>query len=329
MLELSHVRSLIGRNMRLLLIGAMSLAGIAAHAATDSLATQTRLDAHTVIQSQNGSNLTQGVFTVSVTGQDGKPATGAVALKDGGRQLAGVVLNASGTAEITLNLAQGTHSLSAVYQGDSTHAASASAVAQVTADATTGTPNFNVAVSPATLTLTQGQSGNTTISVTPVNSSALSGPMFVTLSCAGNPDQSSCTFTPSTVEILPNATSAVTADMVMATQLGNNTGSLARPGNGTALAILFPGALGLAGLAFGARRRGWARLMLIAFVALATSLGMTACSPLYNYYNHGPNANLPTPTGTFQMKVTAQSSDGVTAITNSTSFALTVNAATN
>jgi hypothetical protein len=324
------VRSMIGRNMRLLLIGAMSLAGIAAHAATDSLATQTRLDAHTVIQNQNGSNLTQGVFTVSVTGQDGKPATGAVVLEDGGKQLAAAVLNAQGTAEIDTNLAQGSHSMTAAYQGDATHAASASAVAQVTADATsTGAPNFGVAVSPATVTLTQGQSGNTTVSLTPVNSSALTNPMFVTLSCSGNPDQSACTFTPASVEILPNATAAVTSTMVMATQYSNNTGSLVRSGNGTALAILLPGALGLAGLAFGARKRGWARLMLIAFVALATSLGMTACSPLYNYYNHGPTPNLPTPTGTYQMKVTAQSSNGVTAITNYTSFVLTVNAATN
>jgi large repetitive protein len=322
------VRSMIGRNMRLLLIGAMSLAGIAAHAATDSLATQTRLDAHTVIQNQNGSNLTQGVFTVSVTGQDGKPATGAVVLEEGGKQLAGVVLNAQGTAQIETYLATGSHSMTAVYMGDSTHAASTSAVAQVTADATsTGTPNFGVAVSPGTLTLTQGQSGNTTISLTPVNSSALTGPMFVTLSCSGNPDQSSCTFTPASVEILPNATAAVTSNMVMATQATPTRGARLAHDNGTALAFLLPGALGLAGLAFGARKRGWVRLMLIAFVALATSLGMTACSPLYNYYNHGPDDNLPTPTGTFQMKVTAQSSNGVTAITNSTSFVLTVNAA--
>ena len=314
--------------MRFLLIGAMSLTGVAAWAATDSLATQTRLDAHTRIASRSGSNLTEGVVSISVTGQDGKPATGAVVLEDGGKQLAGAALSANGTAELTVDLAAGNHPLRAVYQGDAAHAASASAVAQVSADATsTGAPNYQVAISPASLTLTQGQSGTITVSLTPVNSSALTGPMFITLSCSGNPDQSACTFTPGSVEILPNATTAVTSSMVMATQATPTRGAAARRSSGTALAVLLPGMLGLAGLAFGARKRGWARLMLIAFVALATSLGMSACSPLYNYYNHGPNDNLPTPAGTFQMKVTAQSNNGVTAITNSTSFVLTVNAA--
>jgi hypothetical protein len=51
---------------------------------------------------------------------------------------------------------------------------------------------------------------------------------------------------------------------------------------------------------------------------------MTACAPRYNYFNHGPPHNLPTPSGTYTLLVTAQSSNGVTAITNSTKFALTV-----
>jgi Bacterial Ig-like domain (group 3) len=330
MLEQAHVRGTIGRGMRLLLIGAMSLTGIAAQAATDSLTTQTRLDAHTRIQSREGNNLTEGVLSVSVTGQDGKPATGAVVIEDNGKQLAGVALNASGTAELSIDLTEGGHSLRAVYQGDSAHAASASASAQVTAEASSsGTPNFQVSISPATLTLTQGQSGTIVVSLTPVNSSALSGPMFVTLSCSGNPDQSSCTFTPQNVEIQPNATANVTSSMVMTTQAQPAHGAQLAHNSGTALAILLPGAAGLISLAFGARKRGWARLMLIALVALVTSLGMTACAPLYNYYNHGPPYNLPTPTGTYQMKITAQSSNGVTAITNYTAFALTVNAASN
>jgi hypothetical protein len=331
-LEQAHVRGTVGRSLRLVLIGALSVTGSVAMAATSSpdtqtgLDTQTRLEAHTRVESRNGSNFTQGVFSVSVMGEDGKPAVGAVTLEDGGKPLAGVKLNADGQAEIALNLAAGTHTVSAVYAGDAAHAGSSSDDVQVRAEATSGTPDFQVAVSPATMTLTQGQSGTVTISLTPVDSSALTGPMFVTLSCSGQPDQSSCTFTPQNVEIQPGATAAVTSDMVMATQATPTRGAVAERGNGIALAILLPGALGLAGLAFGARKRGWARLMLIAFVALVTSLGMSACSPRYDYYNHGPTANLPTPAGTYQMKVTAQSSNGVTAITNSTSFVLTVNA---
>lgn len=327
-LEQAHVRGTIGRGLRLLLMGALSIAGIAAHAAADPMATETRLDAHTRILSRNGVNLTQGVFSVSVTGQDGMPATGAVAIEDGGKPLAGVVLNASGTAQVELDLAEGRHSLRAVYQGDSVHAASTSAASDLTADAT-GTPDFQLAVSPTSLTLTQGQSGSTTISLTPINSDALTGPMFVTLSCSGEPDQSACTFTPQNVEIQPNSTAAVISNMVMSTQATGTRGALVLRDNGTALAILLPGALGLLGLALGARRRGWSRLMLIAFVALVTALGMTACAPRYNYYNHGPPYNRPTPAGTYQMQVSAQSSNGVSATTHTTNFVLTVKAPSN
>jgi hypothetical protein len=329
MLEQAHVRGTISRGLRLMLMGSLSVMGGVALAATDSPVTQTRLEAHTRIESRNGSNLTQGVFSVTVTGEDGKPAAGVVTLEDGGKPLAGAALNASGQAEVTLDLAAGTHTLRAVYAGDAAHAGSSSATAQVTADATTGTPDFQIAVNPASMTLTQGQSGTAVVSLTPVDASALTGPMFVTLSCSGFPDQSSCTFTPQNVEIQPNTTAAVTSDMVMATQATGTRGASAKRSNGMALAILLPGAAGLAGLAFGARKRGWARLMLIGLVGLGTSLGMSACSPLYNYYNHGPNPNLPTPAGTYQMQVTAQSSNGVTAITHPTQFVLTVNAASN
>jgi hypothetical protein len=53
-------------------------------------------------------------------------------------------------------------------------------------------------------------------------------------------------------------------------------------------------------------------------------LGATACNARYDYYNHGPPIPPPTPAGTYTVTVTAQSSNGVTAITNSTTLALTV-----
>ena len=109
------------------------------------------------------------------------------------------------------------HSLAAVYAGDVTHQPSASPVADVQAQVS-GTPNFTVSVAPATLTLKAGQTGTVTASVTPQNSSGLTAPMFVTLSCSGLPDQSSCTFTPENLEILPNATAPLTSSMVLVTQ---------------------------------------------------------------------------------------------------------------
>ena len=88
---------------------------------------------------------------------------------------------------------------------------------------------------------------------------------------------------------------------------------------------LFPELLGLAGFAFSARRRSCLqRLSLLALVALITMLGTTACNARYYYYNHGPPRNPPTPAGTYTVDVTAQSSNGVTAITHTTTLAFTV-----
>jgi peptidoglycan/LPS O-acetylase OafA/YrhL len=151
--------------------------------------------------------------------------------------------------------------------------------------------------------------------------------MFVTISCSGLPDQSSCTFTPENIEIPINATAPINSTLVLATQTGTLTTAKAtdhRDTRSIAWALL-PGSLLMAAFAFGARRRRFLRrLSLLGLVALVSVLGTTACSPLYNYYNHGPTHNLPTPAGNYTVTIAAQSSDGVTATTQKTTLALTV-----
>ena len=285
--------------------------------------TVTTLAAETRVQ--NGH--TVAAFAVGVKGADGLPATGAVVMEEDGRQLAGAALSAEGQARLEFALPAGEHNLTAVYTGDAAHAGSVSAIAGVRAQATTATPDFQVSVNPGSLTLTAGQNGTATVSLTPVNASALTAPMFVTLACSGFPDQSSCTFTPENVEILPNATTATTSSMVLTTQSRSLVGR-AQPGRAeshpVAWAVLLPGTLGLAGLAFSARRRWLSRIFLLALVGLVSALGTTACAPRYNYYHHGPPFNLPTPTGSYTLLITAQSSNGITATTHTTQFALTV-----
>jgi hypothetical protein len=253
-----------------------------------------------------------------------------VVIADGGSPLAGIALNAEGRATTTVSLPPGEHNLTASYVGDMAHAGSVSDARPIAA-ATGTTPDFTIAVSPATLSLTQGQSGLVTASVTPVNASSLTAPMFVTMSCSGLPDQASCSFTPENIEILPNTTAAVASSLNLATVSASGSGSarLDERRTGTservAWAILLPGTLGLAGLAFGARRRRWlSNAALMGLVGLMAVLAMTACGPLYYYRNHGPSPNLPTPTGTYNLVVTAQSSNGITATTHSTTLVLTV-----
>lgn len=315
----------------------------AAHAqaaAAQVLPTRTTLN----LDARGMDGASQTTATANVTDVDGEPASGVVNFDDGNRQLAETVLNADGQASATLTLPAGSHGLRAVYVGDAVHQASASVSTQVQTNAS-ATPGFQLslaAVAPSTLpmTLTAGTSGSATVTVTPVNNSALTAPMFVTLSCSGLPSLASCSFTPENVEILPNTPTSCSAGspasacpptslMVISTQgEGSTTGPTApadRKGTPVSMSLLLPGLLGLGGLAWGTRRRRWLqRLTLVALVGLVTMLGTTACNPYYYYYNHGPPAVPPTPAGTYNVTVTAQSTNGVTAITNTTTLVLTV-----
>jgi hypothetical protein len=338
------VRGMICRGPRLELVAGLviALAMPALAMAVESaraLATQTTLTAET----RDQAGRTQAIVAVTVTGEDGLPATGAVAVSDHGRQLAGAALNAEGQARMVLALPAGGHSLRAVYTGDATHSGSVSQTSDVQAQAT-ATPDFQVTVAPLApatfpLTLTAGTAGTVVVTLTPENNSALTAPMFVTLSCSGLPDQASCTPTPENLEILsttptscaagsPASSCPPTSSMVIQTQKASSTSSANRQGKGSgpiAWAILLPGVLGLGGLAWGARRRLWlSRFTLLALVGLVLTLGATACSPRYDYFNHNPPVNPATPAGTYTVTVTGQSSNGVTATNRFTTFVLTV-----
>jgi len=320
-----------GRAVRLELVAGLGIAlalpalALPAGTAGSALATETSLSAE--YHDLNGR--TQATLSIAVTSQDGQPLTGPVEIEDHGKPLAGVALDSAGHATSVLTLAPGAHNLTATYAGDSTHLTSVSQIRTVAAASST-TPDFSVSAAPATISLAQGQSGSVTASLTPINASSLTAPMFVTMSCSGLPDQSSCTFTPENIEILPNATNVITSSMVLATAASNTTRATPPQPLGSspiAWAFLLPGSLGLAGLAFGARRRAWlSRIALIALIGVVTMLGATGCNPLYYYKNHGPSPNLPTPVGTYTVKVTAQSSNGITATTHTTTIALTVTA---
>jgi hypothetical protein len=259
-------------------------------------------------------------------------------------EIASATLNTSGQATVSLYLSDNSpsttpHALLAVYAGNSTYATSTSPSVSVSISSQCDS-SFAVSVSnisPSTsgaMTLTAGQSGTATVTVTPSQAYVTSlntseAPAFVTVSCSGLPTLSSCTFTPASLEILTDQDAGVTSTMLIETQ-AQNASATPPPGPGhkntpVAWAVLLPGMLGLGGLAWGARRRRWLqRLSLVALVGLAATLGATGCNPRYNYYNHGPGNPSATPSGTYTVTVTGQSSNGVTSITNSTTFQLTV-----
>ena len=312
---------------------------------TAARAQAARSETTLTVRTSNVAGQAQAHAAVTVTDENGAPASGIVALEEGGRQLGSVALNGSGQAEASIDLPAGQHTLTAVYQGSATLQSSSSRPQSATAQTAGTTPDFQVTVSALNpSSLVAGTAGTAIVTLTPVNNAALTSPMFITLSCSGLPNQSACTFTPATLEILsttpascaagsPASACPPTASMVIQTQGPGTAGhiTMATPAGPGKLpthmiwALLFPGALGLVGLAWGTRRRRWlSRVLVLAAVGVVTMMGTTACNPQYHYYNNGIPRNLPTPAGNYTVTVTAQSSNGIVAITHSTTLAMTV-----
>jgi hypothetical protein len=348
-LEQVQVRDINFRNSRLVLI-----AGLVIAMAAPALAFPPGVSTTTTLTAGALSGCVQPL-TVSVAASGTPVTSGIVTINDefngNAVLLATVALSSSGSANPSVALAAGSHSLTANFAAVAGYAASTSTPAIAVSVATEC--EFSIALSPSstatytlasnTLTLTAGESGSFTITVAPSVefTSSLTAPMFVTLSCSGLPDGAACSATPENLEILsttldscssssPASSCPPTSNMVIQTYAASTTMAVppttrGHRSNPVAWAFLLPGTLGL-GLAFGARRHKWLiRLSLVIFIGLVTVLGATGCNPRYNYEHHGPPTNPATPPGTYNITVTAQSSNGVTAITHSTTFVLVVN----
>lgn len=315
-------------------LAAFQCASLPAFAQASQIATHTTLTA----QAHASGDHTLLTYNVAVTAEDGTPATGIVQLEEHGKAVAATVLDSSGHGEIRADNLTGDHSLQAAYVGDTTHAVSQSDLVAVHADATAA-PTFSLSINPSTITVaTPGDASSLVATITPQN--GFTG--FISLSCSGTGGTTSttgganlpvgvgCTFTPANLEITANTTTA-TADMVLQTTTGSQIGQNTNPKSGMPraisnsrpvfLAVLIPGV----GVAFfiGRRRKVWMRAGLFVVLLLIGSLGMTACNPRYSYLKHQPTFTGTQP-GTYPLLVTAQTSNGVTATTQSVSLTLTV-----
>ncbi len=90
----------------------------------------------------------------------------------------------------TTQLSNGSHSITAVYSGDANFAGSTSSAATVVI----GNPDFLISANPGVVTITGSGPGTTNILLTPGAGVGFVGP--ISLSCAGLPTGSSCTFLP-------------------------------------------------------------------------------------------------------------------------------------
>ena len=149
-------------------------------------------------------------FTVAVTGF---APTGNVSFTSGSTTLGTAALT-NGTATLSYSFAAaGTYAVTASYSGDSENQASTSNAVSITVAAPTppAAPDFTVTVSPATATITAGQSVAATLTITPV--AGYNG--TVNFSCGTLPNLATCTFAPTSVT--PSNGAAATTKLTITT----------------------------------------------------------------------------------------------------------------
>jgi len=177
-----------------------------------------------------------------------------------------------------------------------------------------GTGNFTIQSSVSAVTVTAAQPGSATLSFASQND--FSG--AITLSCSGLPTDTSCTFSPSSLNLASSATQNVTVSIAETIPTGtpnpyNASRSLGN--SGVTLAFLGPVAI----LAFiGFRRRTLlVRAFALMLIATGVTLAVSGCSSAYK----APAAATPTGTpATAQVMVNANSG----AITHSIPITVTL-----
>lgn len=249
------------------------------------------------------SNPDRGSVTLEEADSSGQP-----------RSLGSAFVAADGSATLTVPvLPAGTHSVRAVYSGIGSAASSTSEVADVTSEAA-APPAFSLSATPTTLNLTAGAQGTVAITVAP--GAGFSN--YVALSCAGLPLFTTCNFLPSNVDVAGvNGLSTMTLN----TTAPSGKTSLLRHDNGLVYCFLLPGALGLAGLAFG-RNRGLRTLAMLCVVGSLIG-GASSCAQRYRYLNYGPSANQGTPAGQSIIRIYGTAVNG--ALSTSKCFQVTLN----
>lgn len=216
----------------------------------------------------------------------------------------------SATLNVSL-LPAGAHSVQAVYSGTESSAASTSAAADVSSQA--AAPDFSLTAAPATLNLDAGIPGSVAVTIAPTPGFN----NYVSLSCAGLPLYTSCSFLPSNVSV---AGKNDLSTMTLNTTAPSGKTSALRRDTGFVYCFLLPGVLGLLGLGFGRNRS----LRMLAMVCVAGSLigGASSCAQRYRYLNFGPTANPGTPAGESIIRIYGTAVNG--ALSTSKCFQVTL-----
>jgi hypothetical protein len=254
-------------------------------------------------------------LTATVTGASGAAVpTGTVNFELGASLLATEALNASGQAALTTtSLPVGSDAVTAIYSGDANYQGSSSTPLTITV--VTPQPSFAITSNPQTLTVTDGSSVTSTLTVSPAD--GFDG--AVSFACSGLPPKASCSFSPATLTINgAAATTSMTIETAAATtgialnRMPSRPASRVKPE--IAVCGLCAGLLCLGGMR---RNRGLACLVVL--FGLLVTLPGCASGNVHKVTIPG------TPSGTYSVTVTASSGSGSSAVSHATTIALTVN----
>jgi hypothetical protein len=243
-------------------------------------------------------------FTAKVTPSAGITPTGQVIFYSGTTTLGTVALDANANATLQTSFATtGVYGITATYSGNGLDAPSTSTPLTETVI----TPTVSASVSPSSLTIQSGQSGQLVITITP--DGGYTG--TVKFSCGILPPHVSCAFAPPSLTIAAGSgpamdTLTVSTEAPLMAMMRKPVDGVTSRGLLAAAALWFPGSLAvLLGLVRRKRRpanRNGRNLWIVALLCFAAASIFTGCSASMN--NARP--------GTYTIPITLTLSGGAT-----------------
>jgi hypothetical protein len=251
-------------------------------------------------------------FTASISSALSIVATDSVTFFDGQSPLGAAFSVGTGQTATytTTSLALGSHSITAVYSGNSQVLGSTSSALTESIPYFIG--DFSIQATPAAATVTAGQAATFQLAIEP--SGGFSAPM--TFSCSGLPALAACVFSPSTLSS-GQGTVSLKVQTVSAAQSASLSPSWSVPTGGAAAVF--------AGLVFWllpsrSRRKRFASFLVLVIVSLAAIL-TTSCG---GGGGKGSRTGNSTPPGSYQLSVTAKTTEPSQNMSHSATINLTV-----
>jgi len=177
----------------------------------------------------------QVILVATVVGTTGTPIpSGTVTFNTGSTVIGAAPLDSSGVAILLLNLPSGTYNIVGTYGGDALHSPSTSPVSSISTTAT----DYNLTVTPASVTLATSQ--NISVTVTLTSNSNFTD--TVNLGCGSLPAGVTCHFASTSAKLTPNAVATVQLTIDTNNPLSGGTTAMNQSVAGRRLSLtgLFP-----------------------------------------------------------------------------------------